>query len=282
MIRSYIKLIRPKHWLKNVLIFFPLLYSGYLTQSNMLIASIQCFIAFCLVSSAVYVINDIADAPKDRLHPEKCKRPIAAGQIGIRAAVALAVFLGLIGLALSAFGYGNYYVLLCAVLYVLLNLLYSFFLKNLVVIDCFCIATGFLLRVYAGGAAGNIHISEWLFLTILAISLFMAFGKRRGEMLTNVNGVTRVALVGYDMGFINGIVFSCAGMAVIFYALWAMAETSLMIYTVPLVIFIVCKYLLNVYGAVSSGDPVTTILGDKGLMVSVLLFALVSAVLLYV
>jgi 4-hydroxybenzoate polyprenyltransferase len=243
---------------------------------------VRCFLAFCLISSAVYVINDIIDAPKDRLHPEKCSRPIANGKIKVSIAVVYAVGLLAAGISLTLFGYGDYYVLLFASIYFILNLAYSFGLKNIAIVDCFCIAAGFILRIFAGGAAGNAPISEWLFLTMVAATLFMAFGKRRGEMVqVSDSGTTRKVLESYDLNFVNGMIYTCAGLSVVFYALWAIQSVPTMIYTVPLIIFIICKYLLIVHGKSSNGDPTSVILGDKGLMTAILLFGVISVLLLY-
>jgi 4-hydroxybenzoate polyprenyltransferase len=280
--KTLIKLLRPRHWLKNVLIFVPLLYAFNLTETGLLFATLQCFAAFCLVSSAVYIINDIADAERDRLHPLKCARPIAAGEVSAKTAKLLALLLLALGYAIAVFGYADLSVAIFLALYVLLNLAYSFFLKDIVLLDCFCIAAGFVLRVYAGGAAGASPISEWLFVTIVAASLFMAFGKRRGELLQVTDAAaTRKVLASYDRQFIDGIVFLCAGLAIVFYALWAMVSATLMIYTVPLVIFIVCRYLLIIRANEAAGDPVATILSDKGLLAAIVLFGAASLALLY-
>ena len=117
---------------------------------------------------------------------------------------------------------------------------------------------------------------------MVAVSLFMAFGKRRGEMMrVNDTDTTRKVLASYNLGFLNGMIFTCAGLSIVFYALWALLSVSMMIYTVPLVIFIVCKYLLIVHGESSHGDPIAVILGDKGLMGAILVFGLLSVILLY-
>jgi 4-hydroxybenzoate polyprenyltransferase len=136
--------------------------------------------------------------------------------------------------------------------YLFINVLYSIWMKNQPVIDCFCIATGFVLRVFAGGATYGGGVSDWLFLTIVAMSLFMAFGKRRGELVKIDGSITRTVLTRYNMVFLNGIMFACAGLTIVFYSLWAMSRDSNMIFTVPLVVFIVCKYLLLICNLSSS------------------------------
>jgi len=280
---SFVRLARPKHYVKNVLVFVPLVYSQNMASADMLLSALVCFAAFCLLASGIYAVNDIADCEKDRAHPINKTRPIAAGKISKRAASSFATIC--IALSFSLFLlFGGGVVLLFGGLYLVLNLAYTFKLKHFPIIDCFCIAAGFLLRIYAGGAAIGEGVSEWLFLTITAGSLFMAFGKRRGEMLHLSRGgeqTARKVLAGYDMGFLNGIMFACSGVAVVFYALWAMTSTPLMIYTVPLFIFIICKYLLNVHNEKSFGDPVSVIFSDKVLVGAVALLGILSILFLY-
>jgi len=282
MIKNFLVLMRPKHYVKNILIFVPIMYSFNLTDAKILLSGLVCFAALCMVASAIYAINDIFDFEIDKAHSINKTRPIAAGLVSKRAAAVFALFLFSLGFSLIFF-FSNALVLFFFALYAILNVAYSFKLKHFAIIDCFCIAAGFVMRIYIGGAVvgGAIDeiISEWLFLTITAVSLFLAFGKRRGEML-HVNGKGRKVLGGYNLDFLNGIIFSCAGVSIIFYALWAMTSVSAMIYTVPVVIFIVCKYLLNVHGA-SYGDPVTVIFNDKILVFSIFIFSLMSVIFLY-
>jgi len=276
-----IKLTRPKHWVKNILVFVPIVYAQAIGDAYALLAAAAAFGAFCLVASAVYVVNDIADCEKDARHPINKTRPIAAGRLSKRAAALFACFLMTAGLAV-ALAFGGTLVFVFVLAYVFLNLLYTYILKHQAVIDCFCIAAGFVLRIYAGGAAVGEGISEWLFLTVTVGSLFMAFGKRRGELAKSAGGVTtRPVLQGYSMGFLNGAVYACAGMCIVFYALWAMGSTALMIYTVPLFIFIICRYLLSAQAENSYGDPVSVIFGDKMLVGAAVFFAALSFAFLY-
>ena len=292
-ILNFIKLMRPKHYLKNALVFVPIVYSFLLTSSVYRLSALVAFIALCLVASGVYAVNDIVDCEKDRSHPKNKTRPIAAGLISKPVAMVFALFLFVTGFALMAgffftlpqprgWGFNPLPILYFTAFYVFLNLAYSFQLKHYPVIDCFCVAAGFVLRVFIGGAAIGLYISEWMFLTIAAGSLFMAFGKRRGELL-QVGGTdaARKVLNGYNLEFLNGIIFACAAVSMIFYALWAMTSVPLMVYTVPLLIFIVCKYLLNIHGENSYGDPVTVIFGDKLLIGAIAVFGLLSVVFLY-
>ncbi|MCL1831709.1 MAG: UbiA prenyltransferase family protein [Oscillospiraceae bacterium] len=305
---NYIKVIRPKAWLKNVFVFVPIVFAIQLFNLDKLLTTLAAFGAFCMISSAVYLFNDICDAKKDALHPVKKSRPIASGKIKRSVASAYAIALAGVGIAVSLLVV-NRTMTAIALGYLCLNLAYTILLKNVAVLDCFCIAAGFVLRVYAGGAASGSAVSDWLFLTVTAASLFMAFGKRRGEILklrsptadasvhcagqaepdslpklrspaAESSSQTRTVLQQYNIDFLKGMVFICAGLAVVFYSLWAM-EKSNMIYTVPLMIFMVAKYLLNIHKADSHGDPTTVVFSDVTFLLSGALYAAVTVVLLY-
>jgi len=276
---QYLKLLRPKSWLKNVFVFIPITFALELSDLERLKATIIAFIAFCLISSAVYILNDICDAERDATHPVKCKRPIASGVIRKPAAF---VFFFLLIISGFAIGYNsNTTALLFIAAYLAINLFYSFWLKHIPIFDCFCIAAGFVLRVFTGGASYGGGVSDWLFLTVVTMSLFMAFGKRRGELIKTDGTSTRVVLEHYNLLFLNGLMFACAGLSIVFYSLWAMSRGSYMIYTVPLIIFIVCKFLLLVCDTDSHGDPTTVIFSNKTLLISCVIYAAVTVGLLY-
>ena len=275
----YIKEVRIKSWLKNIFVFIPLVFSLELLNAEKLMMTIIAFIAFCLASSAIYVFNDICDAEKDASHPVKHTRPIASGAIPKQGAVAFAALLAVAGITASLAAGWLVVVLIAA--YILLNLMYSLWLKRKPVFDCFCIAAGFVLRVYTGGAASGEYISDWLFLTVIAMSLFMAFGKRRGELIKLGDTATREVLQQYDLKFLDGMMFVCAGLSIVFYSLWTMYRGSNMIYTVPLIIFLVSKYLLLIYNNDSHGDPTAVIFEDKTLLACCGLYGLLTIALLY-
>ena len=175
----------------------------------------------------------------------------------------------------------NFYSFLLILAYVVINILYSKWLKTKVLIDCFCIAAGFILRVLVGGTIVTAGVSDWMFLTVLALSLFMAFGKRRGEMRSYTRGETRDVLEVYDMNFLDGIIFMCAGLSMVFYSLWSISHESNLVYTVPIVLFIVIRYLLLVFKGRSEADPTTLILSDKTLWVSCGICGLIMLAMLY-
>lgn len=276
---DYLKQLRPKSWLKNVFVFVPLVFALELTNFKKLGLALLAFLVFCLVSSAVYIFNDIRDIDKDRRHPQKCTRPIASGAISVKNAVV--VMIVLLVLAFGTLVFTNVFTAAIVISYIIINILYTMFLKHYPVYDCFCIATGFILRVYAGAFATGLPVSEWLFLTIVAMSLFMAFGKRRGELLLLDEDDQRIVLKSYNLIFLNGMMFMCAGLSIVFYSLWAMFREMNMIYTVPIIVFIITKYILLLYNPQSHGDPTTLIFKSKTLLIACGLYALCTILLLY-
>lgn len=278
-IKAYIKEMRVKSWLKNLFVFCPIVFSLELFQWDKLMEAAVLTLSFCLISSAIYVFNDINDVENDRKHEIKKNRPIASGQISFPKAWVLLVCLTIIGLGIAVLV--NIYSFLLIVAYVIINVLYSKWLKTKAVIDCFCIAIGFILRVMVGGTIVTAGVSNWMFLTVLALSLFMAFGKRRGELSSYAGGETRTVLDMYDLNFLNGIVFMCAGLTVMFYSLWSISQKPRLVYSVPIVFFIITRYLLLVFKGHAEADPTTLLLSDKTLLVSCGICGIVMLALLY-
>lgn len=278
-VRIYLRQMRIKSWLKNVFVFFPIIFSLELFEEGRFVQTVILALAFCLVSSAIYIFNDISDVENDRNHAVKKNRPIASGQISVPRAWILLICLLAAGLWL-AFSVNSFSFLLILA-YVVINILYSKWLKTKVIIDCFCIAAGFVLRVMVGGTIVSGGVSGWMFLTVVSLSLFMAFGKRRGELRNYRADKTRDVLESYEINFLNGIVFMCAGLTMVFYSLWSIFQKADLVYTVPVVLFIVIRYLLLVFSGDSEADPTTLILSDKTLLVSCGLCALIMLVLLY-
>ena len=280
--KDYIRLLRPKHYLKNGLVLLPLFFSGRFFERTPLRSALAGFAAFCLLSSFIYIVNDARDAEADRLHPTKCRRPIASGAVGVPAALALAAALAVaaavIG-ALSRFPAGGW---LCMAAYLTVNLGYSFGLKNVPILDVALLVSGFLLRVLFGAAVTGIVISNWLYLTVVSASFYLALGKRRGELRRQSDTARRV-LRYYNDAFLDKNMSICLTLAVVFYSLWSADEANAgthLIWTVPLMICLCLKYSLTVEGD-SDGDPVEVIYGDKLLLALLAAFAAVTAALLY-
>jgi len=297
MIKHILKEMRVKHYVKNILCFAPLIFSLNLTAPSMVLSAALAFFAFCAASSAVYVINDIADIKKDRLHPKKKHRPIASGAISLPLGTAIAV------MCLGAGVFLAFYVSTAAgvllLVYLSINLMYSFGLKNLALVDVFCVMLGFLLRVYVGAAAVDVPVSGWLMLTVMALSLFMGFGKRRGEIqlmtLENTNkkatsptGNTRRVLEAYTESFLDKAVYSMMCLSITFYALWAISPDTIenlgtqgLIYTTPLVVAALLRYTMLLEKNREDGDPTGLLLSDPALLILGLLYGAVVVGLVY-
>lgn len=284
--KAYLKLMRVHHYIKNLLVFAALACSGQIYNPKKLLPGIAAFISFCLISSVVYVINDIRDRDKDQKHPTKCKRPIASGAISIKNAwILVGVLLILAGICV----YLTSQILasLLLVLYFILNLAYSFGLKNVPILDISILVSGFLIRILYGAIVTDITISNWLYLTVIALSFYFALGKRRNELKHLKTGETRSVLNAYPIGFLdkNSTIFLT--LANVFYALWSMDEktaalynTDHLIFTVPIVLLITMKYSLDIEGD-SDGDPVEVLLHDKILLALCVLYVLAMFVILY-
>lgn len=282
---NYLKMMRIKHYIKNFLIVLPLIFGGKLFDTELLINTALGFVVFGLTSSVVYIINDIRDAPLDRQHPKKKNRPIASGAVAPGNAIVFALVLAAVAAGTCIFrGYPKMaYLYLGA--YVLLNLGYSFGLKNVPIVDIAILVSGFLLRVLFGSAVTGIEISDWLYLTVISVSFYMGFGKRRGEKKT-ASGEKRKVLDFYSHEFLDKNMHAFLTLSIVFYSLWSIGIASAeraskhFVWTVPLMILICLKYSLDVDGD-SDGDPIEVIFHDKLLIAMVIVFAAVMLTLLY-
>lgn len=284
--RNYFKLMRVHHYIKNLLVFAALACSGQLFNLEKLTAGVAAFVAFCMVSSVVYIINDIRDVEKDRKHPTKCKRPIAAGTVSVRSAWTLAIILLLIAVFCNCMMFHIVSALLL-LLYLVLNLAYSFGLKNIPIVDVTILVAGFLIRILYGAFVTEIVISNWLYLTVIALAFYFALGKRRNEIKQVGDGETRQVLKEYPVDFLNKNMEMCRTLANVFYALWSMDEKTRLFYnnqnlifTVPIVLLITMKYSLDIEGE-SDGDPVEVLLHDKVLLILCVLYLAVMFMILY-
>lgn len=284
---KYLKLLRPHHYIKNILIILPLFFSGtFLTSSVKIINVILAFVCFCLISSAIYIINDVRDKEQDKNHPRKSQRPIASGAVSVKAAMillsVLLVIAGIISVVLLP-PISSLFLLA----YIVINLLYSFGLKNIPVWDVTCVASGFLLRLVYGAFVTGIVISNWLYLTVIAASFYMALGKRRNELLHKGEASTRKVLEKYTIGFLDKGSTVMLSLTIISYALWSFdAETvtnhgtNLLIWSVPVIILITLKYNLDIEKN-TDGDPVEILAHDKSLIALVVLYACLMIALIY-
>lgn len=282
MLKSILSLIRPKHYLKNGLIFIPLLFSGNLFNLDYLSTLLLAFVAFCATASIVYVVNDIRDRDRDRLHPQKKYRPLASGALSVPQAIGIVVILAAIAGAFTGLAQlpAAAYVILGA--YLLINILYSLGLKNVPVVDVAILAAGFLLRVLYGGEAIDVEVSRWLALTVLAGAIYMGLGKRRGELATN-GAKSRKVNEFYTHNFLDKNMYVCMALTLVFYSLWATdpsRETSLF-WTVPIVIIVLMTYSLDIEKEGSTGDPTDVLLNNKVLLALAGAYVLLTTYLLY-
>lgn len=276
---NYVKEMRIKSWLKNVFVLFPITFSLELFNMDKLRDVLLLAFAFCLVSSSIYILNDVKDVNKDRKHEIKRNRPIAAGDISIGGACVFMALLALLGLLTGALINRKAAALMG--LYIVINIFYSIWLKSQVLIDCFCIAAGFVIRVLVGGTIVTDGVSNWMFLTVVALSLFMAFGKRRGELIRHDGESTRDVLLEYDIHFLDGTVFMCASLTMIFYSLWSISHKSVLVYSVPMVLFIVIRYLLLVFKGQKEADPTDLIFSDTVLLIACAISGVSMLLMLY-
>lgn len=286
--KKYLKLMRIHHYIKNGLIFTPLIFSGSLFNQDLLFKSILGFVAFSLIASAIYIINDIQDVEQDRLHPTKCKRPLAANEISLTNAKVLAGILIVVAISVNYFVANNAWVAWTSlILYLLLNLAYSNGLKNLPIIDIAILVSGFVFRVLYGAGITGIEISSWLYLTVIAMSFYLGLGKRRNELIKQKNA-SRKVLKYYNQGFLDKNMYISLGLTIAFYSLWTVDPVTIarlsndyLVWTVPLVILICMKYSLNIEGD-SDGDPVEVIIKDKVLMGMGTLFMFITLGIIYI
>lgn len=284
--KQYLKLMRVRHYIKNFLVFAALICSGQLLNLEKLLSGLVGFAAFCMVSSVVYIVNDIRDKEKDRKHPTKCRRPIAAGTVSVRGACWLAAALMIVAIVCNALVFRPISTCLL-VLYFLLNLAYSFGLKNIPLVDVTILVFGFLLRILYGAVITEIAISNWLYLTVIAFAFYLSLGKRRNELKRIGTGETRQVLKAYSVGFLDKSMGMCLTLANAFYALWSMDartvalyDNEYLIFTVPIVLLITMKYSLHIEGE-SDGDPVEVLLRDKVLLGLCLLYLVMMVAILY-
>lgn len=290
-IRKYLKLIRASHWIKNIFLFVPLVYSKKLFNWDDLSLTLLGFMAFNFASSIVYVLNDIVDKDRDSLHPKKRLRPIPAGDISVKEAYVVLLVLGVFTILFSF--QLNYAFAMVVIAYILLNTVYSFKLKNIVLLDIFSIAGGFILRVAAGTVVIGVAASSWLVLITLFISLFLAVMKRMSEsdLLSSEDQdhiPVRRVLENYSKRFIDQISAVSAGGVIVFYALYTVSprtvetfETENLIYTTAFVVFGIFRYMYLVYQHHRGENTIDIMLHDLPTILNSLLYVVVTLLIVY-
>lgn len=282
-----VKLLRPHQWIKNGFVFLGVLFGHAWNDPARVLLALNAFVAFCLISSAVYVMNDLVDREQDRAHPQKRHRPLASGTISVGAAVALMASCGGTGLVLGVFGGGALPGVFLG--YVLLNLGYSFGLKHIVILDVFLIAAGFMLRILAGTLGIGITPSQWLLLTGLLLTLFLGFAKRRAELgaLHEDGGAHRRVLAHYSAPLLDQMITVAAAGVLVAYSLYTLAPetvrlhgTDKLIYTVPFVLYGMFRYLFLLHRRGGGGDPALDLVRDPHLVIAGLAWLVTTMTLL--
>jgi 4-hydroxybenzoate polyprenyltransferase len=279
--------LRPRQWAKNVFVFAALVFAGRLSDPASLWRVAAAFGVFCVLSSAVYLINDIRDRDADRLHPIKRLRPIAAGELSVGTASAISVVLAVSALMAAVAVAPRFGAL--AAFYLVLNLAYSFGLKRVVILDVMMVATGFLLRALAGAIVIDVAISRWLVMCTGLLALFLGFVKRRQEIASMEGGTaTRPILREYSLPFLDQMIAIVTGATVVAYSLYAFSPevaqklgTEHLGLTIPFVLFGIFRYLYLVHQKGAGESPTAVVLTDVPLIVDVFLWAVVVTIVLY-
>jgi len=289
MLTGILRSLRPAQWVKNLFVLAPLVFARELGDLRALHFALLAFVLFCLASSAVYLLNDVRDRVEDSIHPHKRFRPIAAGIVPPWLALTGALVLGALALG-GAWWIGARFLVL-TVIYIAINVLYSFGVKRVVILDVMTVAIGFVLRVMAGGAAIDVKVSSWLLLCTTFVALFLAFSKRRHEIQQAAEGAAdqRQVLSQYSAAFLDQMINVVTASTVVAYSLYAIspsgaggASASEMIYTVPLVLFGIFRYLFLVYQRTDHKSPTEALLTDAPFVVNIVLWAAVVLWIFYV
>jgi 4-hydroxybenzoate polyprenyltransferase len=278
--------LRPKQWAKNGIIFAALVFDVKLFEPDLFLRTLAGFGLMCLLASTVYLINDLADIEKDRQHPQKRNRPLPSGRLSKNVAIVAAVILPLVALPLCFYlhwGFG-----LLAVFYLVKDLLYSFWLKHVAIIDVLILALGFLLRVAAGAIIISVQISPWLYICMTLLALFLGFGKRRGELLLmhHESGNSRKVLEEYSVPFLDEMINLVSTATLIAYSLYTFSAPNLpknhsMMLTIPFVLYGIFRYLYLIHMKGEGGAPDELILTDRPLQITFGLWGLAVILVMY-
>lgn len=288
MLTQLIKLARPKQWLKNLFVLAPLIFAGEAGSTSAVLRALAAMGLFCLLSSAVYAFNDLIDRDSDRQHPLKKDRPLASGKVTVGAAV------GLIAVTVGGGIIGSWFLgvsfFVTALVFLGLNLVYSLALKNIVILDAMGVALSFVLRGYAGAAAIDVPVSQWLLINTFLLALFMAFGKRRHEltMLDTTATAHRKILGQYSPYLLDQLIGVTTPSVVVMYMLYSMSaevssklHTNHLYMTIPFVVYGIFRYLYLIHKEDKGGSPTDILIEDRPLALTVVLWALSAIAILY-
>ncbi len=285
---DWLRLLRPVEWSKNSLVFGALLFSKHLFDVQQVLPVVGAFAVFCAIASGAYVMNDIRDRDRDRQHPMKSKRPIPAGRIRYQTAAFVSAFLMLGGLA-GATALSHAFAVLAA-LYVALQFAYTYWLKEVVILDVMAIASGFVIRAAAGGVVIGVPVSPWLMICTFLLMLFLGFSKRRHELILLEGKATdhRASLREYSPYFLDQMISVVTASTVVAYASYTASPevreklgTDNLYLTIPFVLFGIFRYLYLVHQREQGGSPAQLLLADRPLLIDIFLYVVASVVLLY-
>lgn len=282
-IKSLVALMRPKQWTKNLFVFGAVLFSGNFVSKDLFLANILVFIMFCLASSSIYVLNDIIDVEKDKLHPVKKFRPIASGKVSKLQGIILDIVLFLI---ILIFTYRfNFEVLIVIIVYIVMNIFYSFILKNIVIIDVMVITAGFVLRIESGSIATNVELSPWIILCTILLSLFLGLNKRKSEIiaLKSDSVKTRKILKEYSVELIDKMLTIVTPSILMAYCLYTFNSTQSksMMFTIPFVLYGIFRYQYLMETQNIGGKPEDVFTKDKAFLANIICWFLVVVCVIY-
>lgn len=283
-----LRTMRPRQWIKSVIVYAALVFDGKLFVPELFLKTTVIFLAFCLISSSVYIINDLVDMEKDRQHPRKRSRPLASGQLEPSIAIGAAGVLAV--LAIGAAFWLNLWAGVILIVYLVQNIAYSFWLKNIVIIDVMVLALGFLLRVLAGVVVVEVqNFSPWLYVCVTLLALFLGFGKRRQEIVLLEEDAAnhRAILSEYNLPLLDQIIGMVVTATLVAYTFYSFDATtalahSKMLLTVPFVFYMLTRYLYLVHVKLLGGAPDELLLEDRPLLINSVLWAVSVVALIYV
>jgi decaprenyl-phosphate phosphoribosyltransferase len=286
---AYLKLLRPKDWAKNLFLFVPLFFAGKLTDIDGFFDLLLGFLAFSFAASSIYIVNDYRDREDDKKHPEKCKRPLASGAIAPRTGIVLAILLILASFAIGWMVKEKFLFVLA--IYFLLNMGYSFGLKNISILDIVIVAIGFVLRIKAGSIISKVPLSEWIVIMVFLLALFMAAGKRRDDILLKLSSGMdmRKSIKGYSLEFLNTLLALICAVIIVAYFMYTMSPdvikrlgTYRLYYTCLFVMGGIMRYLQIIFVQADSGSPTKILYKDRFIQVTLLLWVASFIVILYI
>jgi len=281
--------MRPHHWIKNLFVLAPLFFSGQFTDQHKIATTILVFIAFSIISSSIYICNDVADRESDRIHPSKCNRPIASGSLPVRTAMIVGICFVVLTVSVLILTV-SLKVTITLLFYFFFNIAYSFLLKNIVIVDVFCVSIGFVLRVLAGGLAVDVVPSSWLIIATFLLSLFLALGKRRHELvlLNNSSDDHRPVLYHYTPHLVDQLISVVTPVTLITYLLYTLDSDTIarfnsnkLFSTGIFVIFGIFRYLYLIHRKDLGGSPTRLVLKDLPLLFAILGWVFTFSLIVY-